>query len=88
MFKVALGLGHLVLGSDWTFSANGDRLRAILVNETKDWPPFDGINPPLPWEIERCLGIDQTVRNRHQHTLIVLPGRRYCPDRCAKAEFG
>ena len=74
MFKIALGLGHLVLGSDWTFSASADCLRAVLVNERKDWPLFKGINPPLPPEIVCLLGIDQTVRNRHQHTLIVLPG--------------
>jgi hypothetical protein len=74
MFKIALGLGHLVLGSDWTFSSSGDRLRAILVNDRKDWPAFSGINPPLPPEIARCLGIDRNVRDRRQHTLIVLPG--------------
>jgi hypothetical protein len=76
MFKMALGLAHLVLGPDWTFSADADRLRAVLVNERKDWPPFQGVNPPLPPEIERCLGIDQNVRTAQQHTLIVLPGRQ------------
>jgi hypothetical protein len=74
MFKIALGLGHLVLGSDWTFSASADCLRAVLVNERKDWPAFKGINPPLPPAIVRLLDIDQTVRDRQQHTLIVLPG--------------
>ena len=75
MFKMALGLCHLVLGPDWTFSNDSDRFRAILVNDRKDWPSLKGINSPQMPDVERFLGKSTTVVERRQHALLVLPGR-------------
>jgi hypothetical protein len=79
LFKIALGLGHVILGPDWTFSADGgDRLRSVLVLPPKDWPvsSMQGFTTgELPPQVAKVLGITSEVRTRNQHTLAVLPGK-------------
>ena len=77
IFKMVLGLGHILLGPEWTFSVDGgDRIRTVLVTERKEWP----INcirgfatGELPSEIGRVLGITAEVRKANRHTLAILP---------------
>ncbi|MFT8781514.1 HNH endonuclease [Acetobacter orientalis] len=73
MFKIALGLGHSVLGDIWTFSSEADRLRTVISLPRENWPTFMGINPPIPVEIDQFFGIDSMVKKNKEHTLVVLP---------------
>ncbi|KQU01819.1 hypothetical protein ASG60_18385 [Methylobacterium sp. Leaf469] len=70
MTKIALALGHRVLGPEWTFSGSGDLLREGL------WTPL-GAKPPaikgtLTAQIEQSLGPILHVKADH-HVLAVLP---------------
>ena len=78
IFKMILGLGHLVLGPEWTFSSDGgDRIRTVLATNRQDWPVHSvkGFSTgELPSEIAHLLGITAEVRQRNRHTLAILPG--------------
>jgi hypothetical protein len=77
--KIALGLCHVMLGEEWTFSTDGDRLRSILFVPRSQWPQgslkaiFANRVPP---ETERLLSITPAVRAAKCHTLAVIPGER------------
>jgi hypothetical protein len=79
IFKIVLGLGHVVLGPNWTFSADGgDRVRSVLFLSPEHWPrsSMQGFTTGrIPDEIANTLGIDETVRALNQHTLAILPGK-------------
>ena len=65
IFKIVLGLGHIVLGPNWTFSAEGDRVRSVLFLLPKDWPrsSMQGFTTGcLPPGIANALGIDAAIR--------------------------
>jgi hypothetical protein len=78
IFKILLGLGHVVLGPEWTFSAvGGDRMRSVLVLDREHWPhdSLQGFSSGrLPPDIARTLGITEAVRSAECHTIAVLPG--------------
>jgi hypothetical protein len=78
IFKMVLGLGHLVLGPQWTFSADGgDRIRSVLFCEPKDWPAnsLKGFaTGNIPDEMATILRITPQVRADNLHTLAILPG--------------
>ncbi|MCY4397338.1 MAG: hypothetical protein OXC10_19615 [Rhodospirillaceae bacterium] len=77
IFKMILGLGHVLLGPDWTFSSDGgDRFRTVLEMDRQRWPinSMKGFTTgELPSEIANVLGIDQEVREQNRHTLAILP---------------
>lgn len=77
MFKIVLGLGHVILGPDWTFSTDGgDRVRSVLFCDREHWPAssLKGFaTGELPPEIRKMIGITSAVRNANQHTLVILP---------------
>lgn len=77
IFKMILGLGHVLLGPDWTFSSDGgDRFRTVLAVDRQQWPvnSMRGfMTGELPSEIAHVLGIDQEVREKNKHTLAILP---------------
>ena len=77
IFKMILGLGHLVLGAEWTFSSDGgDRIRTVLATNRQHWPVHSvkGFTTgELPSEIAHLLGITAEARNRNRHTLAILP---------------
>jgi hypothetical protein len=76
--KILLGLGHVVLGPEWSFSADGgDRIRSVLVLDRQHWPQHSlrGFSSgQLPADIARTLGITEAVREGGYHTIAVLPG--------------
>lgn len=78
IFKILLGLGHVVLGPEWTFSMDGgDRIRSVLFLDRKDWPEnsLRGFSAgALPDGIAYALGITEAVRNGGHHTIAILPG--------------
>lgn len=77
--KMILGLGHVLLGPEWTFSSDGgDRFRTVLVMDRQHWP----INSmrgtamgELPHEIAHMLGITPEVREKNKHTLAIFPNK-------------
>ena len=77
IFKMILGLGHVLLGPEWTFSSDGgDRFRTVLTTERQHWPvnSMRGFaTGELPSEIAHILGINQKVREKNRHTLAILP---------------
>ena len=73
--KIALGLGHLMMGSGWTFSQSADNLRSVLelpISACESW-----INKrfllPAPSTLATSFGIDAAVRSRNLHTLAIIP---------------
>jgi hypothetical protein len=80
MFKIVLGLGHVILGPDWTFSADGgDRIRSVLFCDREHWPAssLKGFaTGELPPGICKVIGITPAVRNANLHTLVILPQDR------------
>jgi hypothetical protein len=79
IFKIVLGLGHIILGPNWTFSADGgDRVRSVLFVPPSDWPrsSMQGFTTGrLPTDIAKLLGISDAIRAQNQHTLAILPGK-------------
>lgn len=77
IFKMILGLGHVLLGPAWTFSSDGgDRFRTVLAMDRQHWPvsSMRGFTTgELPNEIALALGIDDEVREKNKHTLAILP---------------
>jgi hypothetical protein len=77
IFKIVLGLGHIILGPNWTFSADGgDRVRSVLFVPPSDWPrsSMQGFTTGrLPTDIAKLLGISDAIRAQNQHTLAILP---------------
>ncbi len=77
MFKIILGLGHIILGPNWTFSSDGgDRIRSVLFSKREDWPErsLKGFSVgTLPESIHSILGITPTVRAANLHTVAILP---------------
>ena len=77
IFKMILGLGHVLLGPDWTFSSDGgDRFRTVLATDRQHWPinSMRGFaTGELPREIAHLLGITPEVREQNKHTLAILP---------------
>ena len=77
VFKMILGLGHLILGPKWTFSSDGgDRLRAVLATDRQHWPAHSikgFATGELPSDISHMLGITAETRERNIHTLAILP---------------
>lgn len=80
IFKIILGLGHFLLGPEWTFSSDGgDRFRTVLATDRQHWPVHSmrGFTTgELPREIVHVLGITPTVRDQSMHTLAILPYAR------------
>ena len=74
LVKVALGLGHRILGPEWTFGPGGMMLRSHLFPGQKDLN-FGGlkgtINADLPDVIPQLFGISDD-----RHVLAVLPIKR------------
>ena len=77
IFKMILGLGHVLLGPEWTFSSDGgDRFRAVLATDRQHWPinSMRGFaTGELPSDIAQVLGITPEVREQNKHTLAILP---------------
>ena len=77
IFKIILGLGHVILGPNWTFSADGgDRIRTVLFCDRIHWPAqsLNGfLTGELPEDIRRMAGITPVVRQENKHTLAILP---------------
>lgn len=77
IFKIVLGLGHIILGPDWTFSSDGgDRIRSVLFCDREHWPArsLKGFTTgELPPTICQAAGITPAVREANQHTLAILP---------------
>ena len=77
IFKMILGLGHLILGPEWTFSSDGgDRIRTVLAADREHWPnhAIKGFTTgELAGQIAHVLGISAEVRERNIHTLAILP---------------
>jgi hypothetical protein len=69
--KVAIGLGHRVLGPEWTFGAGGHRLRQALFASTEDktTPLLRGtLHADVPPHIKEIVGIVDD-----HHVMSVLP---------------
>lgn len=77
IFKIVLGLGHVILGPDWTFSADGgDRVRSVLFCDREHWPAqsMKGfVVGELPPTIRKVMGIMSSVSAANHHTLAILP---------------
>lgn len=72
--KMVLGLGHVILGPDWTFSPSADALRSVLefpYERTSSWVKRNFAR--LPETVALTLGINDQVRNDNLHTLAVIP---------------
>ncbi len=71
MIKIALGLGHRVLGPEWTFSPGGHSLRKDLFRRPEDRtrPSTHGtLYARLPNKLHHLIGI-----HRDQHSMMVAP---------------
>lgn len=79
IFKIILGLGHFILGSDWTFSADGgDRIRSVVFCKREQWPSqtMRGFScGRLPSEIHTLLDITPSVIAANIHTIAILPNK-------------
>jgi hypothetical protein len=77
IFKIILGLGHILLGPNWTFAADGgDRIRAVVCCDRIHWPiqSFQRVNVgKLSDDISKKLGITDIIRKQYIHTVAVLP---------------
>jgi len=92
LFKMILGLGHVVLGPDWTFSADGgDRLRTVLFCEPEQWPnhALKGFSAgAIPADVARMLGITNDLRREKWHTLAIIPRGKDCEYVAVVSLFG
>jgi len=77
MVKIALGLGHRVLGPEWTFGPGGMMLRSHLFPGKKDlnFGSLKGtINADVPYIVAQIAGLAD-----NRHVLAVLPiGKSTC----------
>jgi hypothetical protein len=77
IFKIVLGLGHIILGPEWTFSTDGgDRIRSVLFSDREHWPAHSltGFTVgELPPAVRQVLGITPAVQSANCHTLAMLP---------------
>lgn len=73
MIKVALGLGHKILGSEWTFGPGGHSLRALLFQKP-DAPVRNDLHGTIVPAEKMAANLRQLLRLRSDHhTLAVLP---------------
>lgn len=71
VLKIVLGLGHKILGEQWTFSPSGDRIRMAIVSPITKWQSIGikgNVFCQLPPEIRTLLRIKPNI-----HTVGVLP---------------
>jgi hypothetical protein len=76
IFKVTLGLGHVVLGPEWTFSSSGgDKIRTVLVTSREQWPQLTRgfVSGTIPQGIADALGMTAAVKAAGYHTVAVVP---------------
>jgi hypothetical protein len=71
MIKIALGLGHRVFGSEWTFSPGGHKLRTDLFRRSEAKTPMTchgTLHADLPHEFRHLIGITPD-----HHVMMVAP---------------
>jgi len=77
IFKIILGLGHVILGPEWTFSADGgDRIRTVIFCDKKNWPhsSMKGFSTGrIPDGIRKTLGMTPASSKANIHTIAILP---------------
>jgi hypothetical protein len=74
--KMVLGLGHKVLGPEWTFGEWGDRVRRCLSTDENRWPKNQirgRLTCRLPKDVSEILGIIPASIERYEHVLALLP---------------
>ncbi len=79
IMKIVLGLGHKVLGPEWTFGPNGDLIRSYLSDDPATWES-KGVRGRIVHRLDRTLehvlGITPVSKDRYTHTIAVLPAVR------------
>jgi hypothetical protein len=77
IFKIVLGLGHIILGPEWTFSTDGgDRSRSVLFSDREHWPAHSlrGFTVgELAPAVRQVLGLTPAVQSANYHTLAMFP---------------
>lgn len=76
IMKIALGVGHKILGPEWTFGEWGDLLRRCLSEDISRWPKDQlrgRLTCRLPGEISTVLGMTPASIDNYEHVVAILP---------------
>lgn len=91
LLKMVLGLGHKVVGPEWTFGQWGDLVRRCLSADESHWAKDQlrgRLTCRLSQEICRTLGITSESIEHHEHVLAVLPADTNKPMMAVVSLFG
>jgi hypothetical protein len=91
IMKMVLGLGHKVLGPEWTFGEWGSLVRRCLVDDESQWPKdrFRGrLTCTLPEVICNILGMTAAGGERYEHVIAILPADNTKPMMAVVSLFG
>jgi hypothetical protein len=91
IMKMVLGLGHKVLGPEWTFGEWGGLVRGCLADDESQWPKdrFRGrLTYRLPGTICNVLGMTPASIERHEHVIAILPADNDKPMMAVASLFG
>ena len=76
LMKIALGVGHVLLGPEWTFSSDGELIRGYAVNKKEAWPkkrPRGYVYGEWPRSLRVPFGKTKDVRDAMYHTVAISP---------------
>jgi hypothetical protein len=91
IMKMVLGLGHKVLGPEWTFGEWGNLVRRCLSDDESQWPKDrmrGRLTCRLPSEISKVLGLTPASEKRHEHVVAILPADNKKPLMAVVSLFG
>lgn len=76
ILKIALGIGHKILGEEWSFGHEASKIRQIVINSIDNWKtdPSGQISCELDRKLRLPLGKTVQVRDASLHTVGILPG--------------
>jgi hypothetical protein len=91
VMKMVLGLGHKVLGPEWTFGEWGGLVRRCLAGDESQWPKDrlrGRLTSKLPTPIRNILGINPASIERYEHVIAILPADNVKPMMAVVSLFG
>jgi len=91
IMKIALGVGHKVLGPEWTFGEWGGLLRRCLSDDESQWPKRQlrgRLSCKLPGQISTILGMTPASTDNYEHVVAILPADNLKPLMMVVSLFG
>lgn len=91
IMKMVLGLGHKVLGPEWTFGEWGNLVRRCLADDESQWPKKQlrgRLTCRLPRAISKVLGMTPPSVDRYEHVVAILSADNNKPLMAVVSLFG